>query len=77
VAGKKAADKPQAGIAAVTATGYLGFLVGPPMIGFLAQASSLRIALLLVAALSGLASLMARIARSDSYQAVSKSPGRH
>jgi predicted MFS family arabinose efflux permease len=65
VAGKKAGDKPQAGIAAVTATGYLGFLVGPPVIGFLAQASSLRTALLLVAALSGLASLMARIARSD------------
>jgi predicted MFS family arabinose efflux permease len=66
VAGKKAADKPQAGIAAVSATGYLGFLVGPPVIGFLAQASSLRTALALVAALSGLASVMAHIARSDS-----------
>ena len=66
VAGKKAAGKPQAGIAAVSATGYLGFLVGPPMIGFLAQASSLRMALLLVAALSGLASVMARVARINS-----------
>jgi MFS family permease len=66
VAGKKAAGKPQAGIAAVSATGYLGFLVGPPMIGFLAQASSLRMALLVVAALSGLASVMARVARINS-----------
>jgi len=65
VAGKQAADQPQAGIAAVATTGYLGFLVGPPVIGFLAQASSLRTALLLIAALSGLASVMARIARSD------------
>jgi hypothetical protein len=64
VAGKKAAGKPQAGIAAVSATGYLGFLVGPPIIGFLAQASSLRMALLLVAALSGLASVMAAVASS-------------
>ena len=69
VAGKKAGDKPEAGIAAVTATGYLGFLVGPPVIGFLAQASSLRKALLLVAALSGLASVMARIARVGSRPA--------
>lgn len=66
VAGKRAAGKPQAGIAAVSATGYLGFLVGPPIIGFLAQASSLRMALLLVAALSGLASVMAGVARSNS-----------
>jgi len=63
VAGKKAASKPEAGIAAVTATGYFGFLVGPPIIGFLAQISSLRIALLLVAALSAVGSAMAGIAR--------------
>jgi MFS family permease len=66
VAGKKAGNKPQAGVAAVTATGYFGFLVGPPIIGFLAQVSSLRIALLLVAALSGVGSVMAGIARTDS-----------
>ena len=66
VAGKKAANKPQAGIAAVTATGYFGFLVGPPIIGFLAQVSSLRVALLLVAALSGVGSAMAGIARPPS-----------
>jgi MFS family permease len=74
VAGKKAAGKPQAGIAAVAATGYLGFLVGPPVIGFLAEASSLRMALLLVAALSGLASVLARVARSNSREVL---PGPH
>ena len=74
VAGKKAANKPQAGIAAVTGTGYFGFLVGPPIIGFLAQVSSLRIALLLVAALSGVGSAMAGIARPDSGGAPHSEP---
>jgi MFS family permease len=59
VAGSKAGNRPQAGIAAVTMTGYLGFLIGPPVIGFLAQASSLRLALGLVAILSGLTSALA------------------
>lgn len=62
VAGKKAGDKPEAGIAAVSGTGYFGFLVGPPVIGLLAQMLSLRAALILVVVLSGLSSLMARIA---------------
>jgi hypothetical protein len=38
--------------------------VGPPVIGLLAQVSSLRVALLLVVVLSGLSSLMARIAKA-------------
>lgn len=59
VAGTRAGDRPQAGIAAVAMTGYLGFLIGPPVIGFLAQASSLRLALGLVAVLSGLTSCLA------------------
>jgi predicted MFS family arabinose efflux permease len=64
VAGNKAGGKPEAGIAAVSGTGYFGFLVGPPVIGLLAQMWSLRAALLLVVVLSGLSSLMARIART-------------
>jgi MFS family permease len=64
VAGKRAGEKPEAGIAAVSGTGYFGFLVGPPVIGLLAQVSSLRVALLLVVVLSGLSSLMARIAKA-------------
>ena len=37
-----------AAIASVTSIGYSGFLVGPPLIGALAQASSLRVALSVV-----------------------------
>jgi MFS family permease len=33
------------GIAAMATVGYSGFLVGPPLVGWLAQASSLRVAL--------------------------------
>lgn len=36
------------GLAAVSTVGYAGFLAGPPVIGLLAEASSLRTALLLV-----------------------------
>jgi predicted MFS family arabinose efflux permease len=41
------------GIAGVAAIGYAGFLAGPPFIGLIAEATSLRIALLTVAALVG------------------------
>nr|WP_236676318.1 MFS transporter [Chryseolinea lacunae] len=39
------------GLAMVTTVGYAGFLVGPPLIGFIANAQTLRVALALVAAL--------------------------
>jgi Fucose permease len=41
-----------AGIAAVTTTGYFGFLAGPPVIGFVADAINLRAALGILIALS-------------------------
>jgi predicted MFS family arabinose efflux permease len=41
------------GIAGVAAIGYAGFLAGPPLIGLLAEATSLRIAFLMVALLVG------------------------
>ena len=63
VAGRKAAPQPQAGIAAVTGTGYFGFLIGPPIIGFLAQLSSLRAALGFVSLLSAIAAILAGVAR--------------
>ncbi|HVT93930.1 MAG TPA: MFS transporter [Bryobacteraceae bacterium] len=49
---------PQAGIATVTALGYSGFLAGPPIIGFAAQISSLRIGLVLIPLLSAAAALL-------------------
>jgi hypothetical protein len=47
----------------VPTPGYLGFMVGPPLIGFLAQAYSLQLALGLVALMSGLTASMAGIVR--------------
>jgi predicted MFS family arabinose efflux permease len=40
------------GLAAVTTAGYLGFLAGPPIIGFVAQAFTLPLALTIVVALA-------------------------
>jgi MFS family permease len=47
-------------IAAVATCGYMGYLVGPPVIGFIADALSLRIALGVVIVLSLLAAAFAR-----------------
>ena len=56
---------PARGIAAVSAAGYLAFMAGPPLIGFLAQAISLTLALgvvvLFALALALLAPRTARI----------------
>lgn len=41
---------PGAGIAAMSSTGYFGFLVGPPLIGFVAELVGLRGSLVLVVA---------------------------
>lgn len=41
-----------AGVATVSGLGYLGFLVGPPAIGFLSELTSLRVGLFLLVALS-------------------------
>ena len=43
-----------AGVATVSGLGYLGFLVGPPAIGFLSELSSLRVGLFLLVVLLGL-----------------------
>ncbi len=48
-------------IAAVATTGYAGFLVGPPLIGFVAQSTSLPVGLGLVVVFAG---LLATIAKS-------------
>jgi MFS family permease len=57
-----------AGVALVSGAGYVAFLFGPPLIGFLAHWSSLRAALFLVVALSVLAASLAR-AVGDSDEA--------
>jgi hypothetical protein len=47
-----------AGVATVTGLGYLAFLIGPPAIGFISQATSLRFGLAFVVILSGLAAVL-------------------
>ena len=48
-AGKSTKISPSAAIAAVSTIGFLGFLIGPPMIGWIAGASTLRISFTLIA----------------------------
>lgn len=51
-------------LAAVSTVGYTGFLMGPPLIGFVAEAATLRIALALVIALGLGIWLLARKVRN-------------
>jgi hypothetical protein len=50
---------PGYGLAATTTLGYCGLLAGPPLVGFLAAASSLPIALGLVVLAAGAVSILA------------------
>ena len=60
-----------AGVATVSGLGYLGFLVGPPAIGFLSELMSLRAGLFLLVLLSvtaaGLVSLVVRGGKSNPF----------
>ncbi|TWW02544.1 MFS transporter [Chitinophaga pinensis] len=48
-AGRSKTLSPGMALAAVSTIGYLGFLAGPPLIGFVAQATSLRISFSIIA----------------------------
>jgi MFS family permease len=52
-----------AGVAIVSGSGYIGFLFGPPLIGIMAQQTSLRTALCLVVVLSLIAATLAPAVR--------------
>lgn len=58
-AGRSKKMSPGVAIAAVSTVGYLGFLFGPPFIGFIAQASSLRVSLGLIAVMGTMIALIA------------------
>ncbi|MDP4151243.1 MAG: MFS transporter [Bacteroidota bacterium] len=58
-AGRSKRLSPGVALAAVSTIGYLGFLFGPPFIGFIAQASSLRVSLGLIAILGSAITLIA------------------
>jgi MFS family permease len=49
LAGKIPMSNPGAALASISSLGYLGFLLVPPMIGYVAQASSLRISFAIIA----------------------------
>lgn len=51
LAGKSTNMSPSAALAAVSTISFLGFLVGPPVIGFIAELSSLRMSFIVIAVL--------------------------
>ena len=60
VAAKVPGITPAKGIAGVSSLGYLGFMMGPPMIGYLAHHSRLSMALLVVAIFAVAVALLTR-----------------
>ncbi|WP_229715358.1 MFS transporter [Subtercola lobariae] len=61
-------DRPGQRVSAVTTVGYLAFLVGPPVLGFLGERYGLREAILLVAAVLACATLI--LVTNDTYVSV-------
>lgn len=59
LATKEKSMMPSAALAAVSSVGFVGFLVGPPIIGFIAQLIGLRLALTVVVLLGALIFFMA------------------
>ncbi len=51
LAGRSTAMSASTALATVSTIGFLGFLIGPPLIGFIAQAAGLRLAFALIAVL--------------------------
>jgi predicted MFS family arabinose efflux permease len=58
-AGNTPGVRPSVGVAAIATAGYCGFLIGPPLIGFVAQTTSLPIGLGVIACCTGLIGLLA------------------
>ncbi|WP_242692104.1 MFS transporter [Aridibaculum aurantiacum] len=61
IAGKSTTMAPSVALAAVSTIGFMGFLIGPPLIGFIAEASNLRIAFTVIAVLALGTALLSRI----------------
>lgn len=59
-AGKSTSMQPSMAIASVSTLGFMGFLTGPPLIGFVAGASSLRISFGIIACMGILIIIMAK-----------------
>ncbi|HTB27140.1 MAG TPA: MFS transporter [Puia sp.] len=63
--GKSKVMSPGVAIAAVSTIGYLGFLFGPPLIGFIAQATSLRVSFGFIAVMGTMIAVIATRIRMD------------
>jgi MFS family permease len=57
--GKSSNLAPAAALSAVSAIGFTGFLIGPPVIGLIAQYNGLRLSLLVIALLGGMIFVLA------------------
>jgi fucose permease len=73
--GAENADRPAQGIATVATIGYGGFLVGPPMIGFVAGAAGLGVGLLVVSMLLLFVVVLAPVARERTTAARARADG--
>jgi fucose permease len=62
-AGNMPGIAPGRGVASVATLGYSGFLLGPPLIGFVARYSSLRVSMALVGCLAFLLVYLAKAVR--------------
>ena len=58
LAGRLSPGAPGVGVAAVATPGYLGFLLGPPLVGLLAEAGSLRLSFAALAASMALVAVL-------------------
>lgn len=65
IAGQSKTMKPSVALAAVSTIGFSGFLIGPPIIGFIAHSTGLRYALLLLVFLGILIYFMSRRIKSN------------
>ena len=72
LAGKSKTMSPGTALASVSTIGFLGFLIGPPVIGFIAQAVSLRWSFTLIAILGFGTAVLARKLKSQSDQGENK-----
>jgi MFS family permease len=59
LAGKSGTMKPGLALAAVSSISFLGFLIGPPLIGFIAEAAGLRFSFALIAVIGLFPALLA------------------
>ena len=67
-------DDPTSSVAAVATAGYVAFLVGPPLLGFLGEHYGLRGAMVVVLVVEALASLLTSAARPRSRATSDRAP---